>query len=305
MTQLSKNGIIEKSPARIDLISGGDHTHYINRMGWGACLNVTVNLYAFCKITPNNSLVYNKHDGMLELLLQHYKISNGKIETHQDYPRDSGIGGSASHATAIIKAFDRLQGIQRTLHESALLAYDIERNKMGEDGGYQDQFATSYRGFNYMVFRPEGTDVNRVQIQPDFLRRLQELSLLIHIPRKVTGDSIQKDMKIQSVSNLEIMKRKRDLAAQGRDALTNSDLDKIIELVGKDYDLRKQESSLIDNEKTQEIEEIVKSNGGVCKFLGSGGGGCALVFTYDRNNMINSLKDKARILDFKYEVGKW
>ena len=76
--------IKEKSPVRIEFISGGDHEHYINGMGWGACLNATINLYAFCKITNGGRLEFDNNDKILNHFMQHYKPESVKIETHQD-----------------------------------------------------------------------------------------------------------------------------------------------------------------------------------------------------------------------------
>ncbi|MFH1364751.1 MAG: hypothetical protein ABIH52_03795, partial [Candidatus Aenigmatarchaeota archaeon] len=239
---------------------------------------------------------------MMNYFLRFYKTRNVTVETYQEYPRASGLGGSAAHATAIIKALDSLHNRNRDQHDAALFAYDVERKKLGVDGGYQDQFATNYRGFNYMIFRPESVEVNNIKPSERFIKQLEAVSLLVHIPRKVTGDSIQKDMKSKSVNNLEIMKKKRDLCARGRDALINSDLDGFIKLVGQDYELRKQESPLVDNEKTKEIEQIALESADVCKFLGSGGGGCALIFSRDKELTAESLRGKAKILNFRFEV---
>jgi mevalonate kinase len=38
------------------------------------------------------------------------------------------------------------------------------------------------------------------------------------------------------------------------------------------------------------------------KFMGAGGGGCAIIFCRDKAAMAERLKGKARVLDFRFEV---
>ncbi len=287
-----KENAVGKSPARIEFISGGDHEHYIGGMGWGACLNATINLCASCRAAGGSAGALKQTDEMAGHIVGLYKTGGVRLKMLDDYPPNSGLGGSAAHAAAIIKALDKMHGIKRTPKEIALLAYDIERRKLGVDGGYQDQFATAYGGFNYMVFRPDGdVEVERIPVSKKAIEKLESMSLLVYIPRSVSGDSIQKSMKSRSSNNLEIMKKKRELCGKGRDALIAGNVDEFIRLVGMDYELRKEESPLVCNSSTNEIERMALENGAaVCKFLGSGGGGCALIFSGDKAKVANALK---------------
>ena len=53
---------------------------------------------------------------------------------------------------ALVGVLRRWQKLTLTLYETAELAYHIEREELQIKGGKQDQYATTFGGFNYIEF---------------------------------------------------------------------------------------------------------------------------------------------------------
>ena len=67
-----------------------------------------------------------------------------------------------------------------TAREVATLAYDIERHDLGISGGWQDQYAAAFGGFNLLEFSAAGVTVNPVRAAPELLERLERHLLLCY-----------------------------------------------------------------------------------------------------------------------------
>ena len=76
-----------------------------------------------------------------------------ELDLYSDFPMSSGLGGSAVVASSILGCFNELRQDQWDLHELAELAYQAERLYQGVEGGWQDQYATVFGGFNLVEFR--------------------------------------------------------------------------------------------------------------------------------------------------------
>ena len=68
-----------------------------------------------------------------------------------DLPGGAGMGSSSAFTAALILAIKTHQKNFITPYELSYLSYDIEKNKLKETVGIQDQIATSYGGFNKVI----------------------------------------------------------------------------------------------------------------------------------------------------------
>jgi len=298
----------ESAPARISFITGGDKDHYLEALGWGNALNATINLCAKCSISEGKAAPEN--DRILSTLLEYYKKTYGvgdlHFQTSRDFPKESGLGGSAAHCIAIIRALDRVAGVNRSKHETAMLANEVERKWLGIDGGYQDQFASAFGGFNYMKFRLDQgrpvVEVKHIDIGKDVVEGLEKMMLLVHVPREVSGDAIHKSMREGTEGMAYFMSIKRDLCELARVELMNGDLEGFARTVDLEYQLKKKQSPLTVTKRMDEVYNKAKNNGAIgMKFMGAGGGGCAIIFTHDKESLANVLRDDVQILEFRFE----
>jgi D-glycero-alpha-D-manno-heptose-7-phosphate kinase len=65
-----------------------------------------------------------------------------------DFPVGSGLGGSSAVTTAIVAAFNELRLDRWTTYELAEVCFQAERLCFGVAGGWQDQYASAFGGFN-------------------------------------------------------------------------------------------------------------------------------------------------------------
>ena len=92
----------------------------------------------------------------LDLIKATIKVINPSygfdLYIQSDFPLSSGLGGSAVVVSSIIGCFNEFRIDKWSSYEIAELAYEAERLNMGISGGWQDQYATVFGGFNFMEF---------------------------------------------------------------------------------------------------------------------------------------------------------
>ena len=95
-------------------------------------------------------------DGRLDLVtaaLNAMEIKQGcEVYLQCDAPPGSGLGTSSTVMVALLTAMARWKGIELDGYAMADLAYKVEREDLGIDGGYQDQYASTFGGFNFIEF---------------------------------------------------------------------------------------------------------------------------------------------------------
>ena len=190
-----------RSPVRVSFGGGGsDLTHYFADE-IGAVVNTTISLYSRAtlrKRKDNKIAIYSKDlcdelivDNFQELLK--YKGKFGLFQAllkiihpdfgfdlyvHSDYPMRSGLGGSAVVAAAVLGCFNQFRQDKWDQHELAELAFQAERLYLGVSGGWQDQYATVFGGFNFMEFSMERNIVHPLRVQHEIQLELEESLLL-------------------------------------------------------------------------------------------------------------------------------
>ena len=175
-TQQNHAGTIirAKAPLRISFAGGGtDLPHYYEQHG-GAVLSSTINRYAFATlfVREDNEIGirsldlgrlvrYSRdqepvYDGVLDLAkaaIQRIGINHGiDLDVRLDVPAGSGLGGSSALTAAVLGAVAAANGYPLSAYELAELNYLIERKDLQIAGGKQDQYATTFGGFNLIEF---------------------------------------------------------------------------------------------------------------------------------------------------------
>ena len=201
-----------KAPVRISFGTCGDSDYYTEFLGWGNGINATIDLYSYCeihKLDGNRIVLRSLETGqtaefgapeeidfgdralnMMKAVAKHYGNNGIEIITHTDAPLESGLGGSASHAVSMIRAFNQFNNIDMTNDEVARLAYSIERNVLGIEGGYQDQWAAAHGGINYMHFTPGSVQLTPLKLTGRELEELENSILLFYVPREKGGSAL-------------------------------------------------------------------------------------------------------------------
>lgn len=97
-----------------------------------------------------------------------------RLTYEADLPARSGLGTSSSFAVGMLNAFYALKGKYADKKKLADDAIYLERNLCQEAGGWQDQIAASFGGFNRINFNADGYEVLPVIISPERKKQLNQ-----------------------------------------------------------------------------------------------------------------------------------
>lgn len=295
-----------KSPLRISFVGGGtDLAHWYEERG-GAVLSSTINWYAYVTLYPRDdykvqirsvdlgcTVKYNVdegpvYDGMLDLAkaaIQRLGARQGMdLDIRSDAPAGSGLGGSSAVTAAVIGAVAGHKSQVLSSYELAELNYVIERIDLGIAGGKQDQYATTFGGFNLIEFSADRVLVNPLRIERDILNDL-ETHLLFCYTGCVRPDLglIDKQVRFfheRRQTTLEGMRRLYEMVFEMKEALLKGKLEKFGQMLHEAYLNKKRMNPYVaDHTIADELYEEARRHGALGgKLLGAGGGGYLLLF---------------------------
>lgn len=306
--------IRSRSPVRISFGGGGsDVSPYTEEFG-GAVVNVAINRYAYTTFVERDdgriiidSLDLNQKveyesldemelDGNLDLaksVVLYFKenhpvflkeLQGFELHTSCEIPPRSGLGSSASMFASVIGIFNKLAKEYRIdNYEVAELAYFLERKKLANAGGRQDQYATAFGGLNFIEFKGDSfVKVSPLKLKPDYLLELESNLLLLNIgPRSESGDILSD--QIENLKNnqasIEATHKTKEFAHKMKYALIRGDLYQFGQLLHQGWQEKKKFTNKISNPQIDEIYEVLMKAGAMGgKVLGAGGGGHILFF---------------------------
>jgi D-glycero-alpha-D-manno-heptose-7-phosphate kinase len=293
------------APLRISFVGGGtDFPHYFDRHG-GAVLSATIDHCVHVDVAPRHDrqvtirsadlgriVEYHLedapvYDGLLDLAkatIARFGTEHGiDVDVASDAPPGSGLGGSSALVTACVGALAALEGRQLSALEVAALAYEIEREDLGIAGGWQDQYATTFGGFNLIEFSSGGVTITPVTLTEDGLAELRSHLLLCYTGHVRTDlGLIDAQIRLYEQGREETivgMKQLHEMAYELRDAIESGDLTSLGGLLREAYESKRRmnphiaEGTPIDR-LLEAAREAGASGGKIC---GAGGGGYLLV----------------------------
>lgn len=320
-----------RAPVRISFGGGGsDLTHFFAGES-GAVINTTISLYSHATLRVRNdervfvhsrdlrqtldapnlqlALAADGEFGLIQSLLKAVHPEFGfDLYLHSDFPMKSGLGGSAVVCAAVLGCFNQFRRDRWDLHELAELAFQAERLYHGVAGGWQDQYATVFGGFNFMEFRMDQNIVHPLRIHNDVLLELEESLVLCNTGTMHDSGDIHEDQRLHmqqesahasAQANVELTYRMRNHLLRGRLAQFGRSLHEA-------WELKRQLGSKISNAHLDRIYEEARRNGAVGgKLLGAGGGGYFLFYVppFRKYELIESVERAGlRIQPFRFET---
>ena len=304
--------IITKTPFRMSFFGGGTDMEDFFRVHGGAVLSTTFDKYCYVNVRHlppffdySTELTYSKSERVSKVEdIQHPAIRNAMkmLDMHEirltyeaDLPARSGLGTSSSFAVGMLSAFYALKGKYADKKKLADEAIYLERVLCEEAGGWQDQIAASYGGFNRINFNKDGTyDVLPIIISQERKKQLDHNLMMFFTGFTRFSSDVQK-ANAASPETKEAKEKRLlemlDLVDDAEDVLTNKkrDLDEFGRLLDHTWKLKRQTGSAV---STANIDALYQKGieagalGG--KLLGAGGGGF-LVF-YVRPEKREALK---------------
>jgi D-glycero-alpha-D-manno-heptose-7-phosphate kinase len=196
-------------------------------------------------------------------------------------PSFSGIGSSSSFVVGLVHALAAFQGRFLSKHDLAYTAIYLERERLGEAVGCQDQVFAAFGGLNVVEFhRADDIVVSRVIMSPSKMEELNASLLMFFTGMERCADEIERD-KIGRIDDTrqhlhEILK----MVDRGHALLTgNEPLDKIGELLHEAWCRKKALSPRVSSAPIDRLYDLAREHGALGgKLLGAGGGGFMLLF---------------------------
>ena len=320
--------LIVKSSFRISYFGGGtDFPVWFNNHNKGMVLSTTIDKYCYVLIRAlppffsfnyrlryfETELVKNiqsiKHPTIRSTLQKFYKEKKGLEIIHcADLPALSGLGASSAFAASLIKGIFEINNAKISKKELAEKSVFIEKKVLKEPGGLQDQYATAFGGFNEIIFQKKKVDVNKLKINEEKKKILEENTLIFFtgISRKANLIEKEKIIKFQIKKNyyneiLSICKEAKKIFLSNDKSKFLSDIARLMNI---SWDLKKRLSSKVSNNFINQIYDSGMKNGAIAgKILGAGGGGFIMFLTknnHDKKKLIKHFQ-KFIYVDIKFE----
>ncbi|HTG48243.1 MAG TPA: GHMP kinase [Actinomycetota bacterium] len=293
------------APLRISFVGGGtDFPHWYEEHG-GAVLSATIDHVVRVRLTPRadrrvrvrsldlgHLVEYHLDDGpdgtgatdLAAAAIERIGVPTGvDLEIRSDAPPGSGLGGSSALVTAVVAALAFLGERRMTAEEVARLAYRIEREDLGIAGGWQDQYASAFGGFNLLDFTARGVTVEPVRLEPGRLEALSRHLLLCytgHVRRDVGLIDRQIAMHREGREETLLgMKRLQSMASAMREAIERGDVEALGEMLHEAFLAKKQMNPHITDGTPIESMLAAAHDAGASggKICGAGGGGYLLI----------------------------
>jgi D-glycero-alpha-D-manno-heptose-7-phosphate kinase len=321
-----------KAPLRISFAGGGtDLPEYYHKHG-GAVLSSTINRYAYVTVYPadNGEVVIRSldlgflvkyplgevpvYDGVLDLakaaIRQMGVERSVSIDVRLDAPPGSGLGGSSAFTAAILGALSALTGKGLSTYELAELNFIVERMDLKIAGGKQDQYATTFGGFNLIEFHRDRIIVNALRIDRDILNDL-EAHLLLCYTGRVRPDLglVERQLgfyKQGRAETLSGMKRLYELAFEMKEALLTAQISRFGELLHEAHvNKKRMNPHIAEGTRADLLYETARRHGAVGgKLCGAGGGGYLLLYCETgRQNEVRQELEKlgGQFTDFAFD----
>lgn len=322
--------IRSRAPVRVSFGGGGsDLTHFFKTTS-GAVINSAISIYshATLKLRDDAKIIINSLDfervleaknlddflldkskhGLMQSLLHVVKPKFGfDLFINSDFPVGSGLGGSSTVSAAILGCFNMLREDPWTQYEIAEIAFQAERLHLGIAGGWQDQYASVFGGFNFIEFSKDENIVNPIRVHPDVSLELEESMVLCDTGLSHDSGNIHENQK-QTMNNdsiREMVASNVELSYETRNCLLRGDLKKFSECLDRAWQLKKNFSTMISNDYINNIyDEALKNGATAGKLLGAGGGGFFIFFVppFKKHNLLSFLKSKKlKVHNFRFE----
>lgn len=295
-------------PLRLSFGGGGtDVDPYVSLFG-GVTLNATIAKYVYCSVEPADRLEVEIVNWDLLSRTDHdYRGSAGdqklvravldrlapgmvqglRLRLISEAIPGSGLGSSSSMVVAVILSLARFFGVVMSPTEVAALAYRVERSDLGVSGGYQDQYAAAFGGFNWTEYTSAGVDVFPLSLNPGRLNDLQLRLMLWHTGHThLSGGILQQ--QIRSYEKGEASTYQRLAAMKGhassmREALNAGRLDDFGALLHESWLLKRHLATNITSSYIDQLYDAARAAGALGgKLVGAGGGGFLLLYAPER-----------------------
>jgi len=291
--------IISQTPFRISFFGGGtDFPDYYLRHG-GAVILTTIDKYCYIsihglgpffkyRIKANYSRTEAvdhardiQHPLIRESLMMLDCTKSLEIGHIADLPGRTGIGSSSSFTVGLLNALHHLHGDPVSPEDLAREAITVERERVKDTGGHQDQYAAAYGGFIRIDFRTDGRiTVRQLPLPAHRLTELQDRLMIFYTGVEQSAETILTEQKSKIGQNITQLQEMYAMVDQAENILSgDGPLSAFGDLLHQSWMRKKSLASGISNSTIDDAYAKAReagARGG--KLLGAGGRGFLLVY---------------------------
>jgi D-glycero-alpha-D-manno-heptose-7-phosphate kinase len=196
----------------------------------------------------------------------------------------------------LLQGLNAMQGKYVDKHSLAEDAIYVERELCGESGGWQDQVAVSYGGFNRIDFDLSGFSVRPVIIASERKQQLNENLMMLFTGVSRFSSKVAVSQYAATKDNtIELLEMQNLVNDAERILISGTDINEFGRLLDYSWSLKRGLTSNISTDLIDNIYKIAKENGAIGgKLLGAGGGGFMIFFADPTAQM----KIRATLSDF-------
>ena len=317
--------IITRTPFRMSFFGGGTDMEIFFRKYGGAVLSSTFDKYCYVTVrhlppffTYTSELSYTNTERVSNIdEIEHPAIRNAMkmLDMHQirltyeaDLPARAGLGTSSSFAVGMLNAFYALKGKYADKKKLADEAICLERVLCREAGGWQDQIAAAFGGFNRINFNTDGSyDVNPLIIHPERKKLLNDNLMLFFTGFTRFSSELQKLNAVGYAQKTAQLQEMLLLVDHAEKILTDkhSDMDDFGRLLDQTWRLKRQTGSAITTDSIDALyDKGIRAGALGGKLLGAGGGGFLVFYVRpERQAAVMDAMKELLYVPFKFEDG--
>ncbi len=320
--------VITKTPFRMSFFGGGTDVEEFFREYGGSVISTTFDKYCYvnvrhlpCFFNYRTELSYSKIERVTDIQeIQHPAIRNAmkmldmrelRLTYEADLPARSGLGTSSSFAVGMLNAFYALKGRYADKKKLADKAIYLERVLCNEAGGWQDQIAASYGGFNRINFHLNGYEVLPVIMSLERKKVLNQNLMMFFTgftrfssEVQAANFNVEKAMQKDRVCKLREM---LNLVEEAEKILTDkhSDLNEFGRLLNHTWRLKRGTGSAVSTDSIDTLyEKAIRAGAIGGKLLGAGGGGFFIFYVEpDKQKLLRAAMDDLLYVPFEFEDG--
>lgn len=312
--------IVTRTPLRVSFVGGGSDMASYYREQPGSVLSCTINQYVYVTVnkkfdgairvsyskTENVNFVHELEHDIVRSALYHFEIEGGiEITSVSDIPGEgTGLGSSSAFTVGLVNALAAFKGRTLSKAEAAEIACHIEIHMCAHIVGKQDQYASSFGGFNVFTFEENGgVDVRPLEMPKPLVSLLSNHLCLLYTgkTRRSSGILAHQHCRNEDGQNRETL---TDMVHQvtGMARALNKDPNLIPGILNEAWRLKKQLTPEITTPEIDQLFEAAKSHGAEGgKLLGAGGGGFLLLWRDPKHENRLPFQIGLRDLDFEFD----
>ncbi len=316
--------IITKTPFRMSFFGGGTDMQEFFREFGGAVLSTTFDKYCYVNVRHlprffdySTELSYSKTERVTDIRdIQHPAIRNAmqmlnmheiRLTYEADLPARSGLGTSSSFAVGMLNAFYALKGKYADKRKLADDAIYLERVLCNEAGGWQDQIAASFGGFNRINFNESGYEVLPVIISPERKEELNNNLMMFFTGFTRFSSEVQIANAATKIDKTVQLREMLALVDEAEHVLTDKsvELSEFGRLLDHTWKLKRQTGTAVSTNSIDDLYNMgMKAGATGGKLLGAGGGGFLVFYVEpEYQASVKAAMSELLYVPFKFENG--